>query len=206
MAQTHENARLEALCDGVIAIAITLLILDVGIPTTMEIDTTAEFWDALLKITPQVYAFVLSFIVIFISWVNHHHFLKLVERTSPQWIYFNGFFLLTIVMVPFPTNLLGEYVLTDHAGPSVVLYNAVFVLQSVAWTLMSRSALKGRLCCNEVAERAVVGVKRNSTFGIILNAGFAMLAFWQPQVSAAMTTLFWLYWLVYPMKMAHGQK
>ena len=63
----HEDARLEALCDGVFAIAITLLILDIGLPANQEIGTTTEFWGALLKITPQIHAFVVSFIVIFIS-------------------------------------------------------------------------------------------------------------------------------------------
>jgi uncharacterized membrane protein len=202
----HENARLEALCDGVFAIAVTLLILDVGIPATQEIGTTAEFWNTLLRITPQIYAFVLSFIVIFISWVNHHHFFKLIARTSPPWIYANGFLLLTIVLVPFPTKLLGEYILTDHAAPAVVAYDVVFALNAVGWVLMGWSATGGHLSRSEIAERKVRDIIRNGVFGIVLNTSLAVLALWLPRVSAALTTLFWLYWLVYGIRLAQEKE
>jgi len=104
----NPNARLEAFCDGVFAIALTLLIIDIGIPATIEINNTAEFWTALKNILPSIFAFLLSFIVIFITWVNHHASLKLVARTSPSFIYANGLLLLTVVFIPFPTALLGE--------------------------------------------------------------------------------------------------
>lgn len=197
MAEAHQNARLEAFCDGVFAIAITLLIIDVGIPATERIGTTAEFWNALLKITPQIYAFVLSFIVIFIAWANHHNCLKLVEKSSPPWIYANGFLLLTIVVIPFPTNLLGEYILTDHATPAVVAYNAAFALQAVSWFLMSRAAAAGHLCRSEAAERQVAQITRDSAFAFVLYTFLAVLAVWLPQIAAALTTLSWLYWLVW---------
>lgn len=206
MAETHHNARLEAFCDGVFAIAITLLIIDVGLPATKEIGTTAEFWKALLNIAPQIYAFVLSFIVIFISWVNHHNFLKLVEKSSPPWIYANGFLLLTIVMVPFPTNLLGEYILTDHATPAVVAYNGVFTLQALGWVLISWSAAAGHLSRSEVAERKVLDTLRNGFFGIGVNTFLAVIALWLPRVSAGLTTLFWLYWLVYSIGLGKEQE
>lgn len=202
MADTHQNDRLEAFCDGVFAIAITLLIIDVGLPATQAIRTTAEFWNALLKITPQIYAFVLSFVVIFIGWANHHNVLKLVEKSSPRFIYANGFLLLTIVLVPFPTNLLGEYILTDHAAPAVVIYNVVFALQAVGWVLMSRSAVAGHLCRGEVAERRLRDTTRNATFGFVVYTFLAVLAVWLPQITAALTTLLWLFWLVVGIRLA----
>ena len=202
MADTRENARLEALCDGVFAIAITLLIIDVGIPATEEITTTEKFWNALLRMSPQIYAFVLSFIVIFISWVNHHNFFKQVAKTSSPFIYANGFLLLTIVLVPFPTNLLGEYILTDHAAPAVVLYNAVFALQAVAWFLISRSVAVGHLSRSEAAKRKVMEAARSAAVGFFIYTCLAVLGVWLPQIAAALTTLFWLYWLVYGIGLA----
>jgi uncharacterized membrane protein len=78
----NANTRLEAFCDGVFAIAITLLIIEVGIPAGAEITDTAEFWAALQHLLPSIFAFILSFVVIFITWVNHQVSLKLVAGSS----------------------------------------------------------------------------------------------------------------------------
>src|SRR5262245_30573314 len=93
----NPNARLETFCDGVFAIALTLLIIEVRIPSGVEIHSTADLWSALLRIAPSIFAFVLSFTIIFITWVNHHSSLKLVGESSPSFIYANGFLLLTVV-------------------------------------------------------------------------------------------------------------
>src|SRR5258706_10379621 len=97
MPESHPNSRLEAFCDGVFAIALTLLVLDIKIPATEHIASTNDLWYALGAIAPSVFTFILSFIVILISWVNHHATLKLVSKSSPLFIYANGLLLLTIV-------------------------------------------------------------------------------------------------------------
>lgn len=86
MSETSPNARLEAFSDGVFAIAITLLIIDVKIPPTKESETTAQFWSVLKHIAPTIGAFLLSFIIILITWVNHHNGLKLGNKSSPAFI------------------------------------------------------------------------------------------------------------------------
>src|SRR5215831_3028271 len=105
------NARLEAFCDGVFAIAATLLIIDVRIPSSANIQSTHEFWLALKDLCPGIFAFLLSFTIIIITWVNHHAILRLVHKSSSPFIYANGLLLLTVVIVPFPTTLLGEFIL-----------------------------------------------------------------------------------------------
>src|SRR5579871_7071693 len=112
MAEANPNSRLEAFCDGVCAIALTLLIINVALPSTITINNTTEFWIALKEICPSIFAFLLSFIVIFVTWVNHHSCLKLVSKSSHAFTYANGLLLLTIVLVPFPTALLGVYLPT----------------------------------------------------------------------------------------------
>ena len=107
MSEPHQTSRLEAFCDGVFAIALTLLIIDIKIPPTEKINTTADFWLALKHIIPSIFAFILSFIIILITWVNHHNSLKLVNKSSSAFIYANGFMLLTVVFIPFPSSLIG---------------------------------------------------------------------------------------------------
>jgi uncharacterized membrane protein len=109
----------------VFAIALTLLVIDVKVPASEGIRTTHELWLALGHLGPSIFAFVLSFAIILITWVNHHRFFRLVNESSVSFVYANGFLLLTVGFMPFPTALLGEYLLTDHAAPAVVLYSSV---------------------------------------------------------------------------------
>ena len=117
MAETNLNSRLEAFCDAVFAIALTLLIIDIKLPSTIEINNSSDLWLALKHISPSIFAFILSFIVILITWVNHHNTIKLIHKSSASFIYANGLLLLTVVFIPFPTSLIGEYISTDHAAP-----------------------------------------------------------------------------------------
>src|SRR5215831_10821723 len=142
MADSHPNTRLEAFCDGVFAIALTLLIIDIKTPASEGIDTTRKLWLALGHLAPSIFAFVLTFAIILITWVNHHRFFRSVNQSSGRFLYANGFLLLTVVIMPFPTALVGEYLLTDHAAPAVVVYNSVTAVQSVAWILVSGAALR----------------------------------------------------------------
>src|SRR6266516_5117248 len=161
MAENH-NSRLGAFCDGVFAIALTLLIIDIKIPSTEKINNTVDFWLALKHITPSILAFVLSFTIILITWVNHHSALKLTNKSSASFIYANGFLLLTVVFIPFPTSLMGEYILTDHAAPAIILYNSTLALQAVGWILLTGSALKDQLGKNE---KSISAIRENGKFG-----------------------------------------
>jgi len=203
MTETNPNSRLEAFCDGVFAIALTLLIIDVRIPSATNITTTADFWFALKHIAPSIYAFILSFTVILITWVNHHGGLKLVHRSSAPFIYANGFLLLTVVFMPFPTSLLGEYLLTDHAAPAVILYDATMAFQGIGWILITRVALRDRLGKNE---KSISTIREHSNYGFVAFTIYslcAIIAFWFPLTVAIITTLSWICWLILGIKLKH---
>lgn len=199
MAESNANSRLEAFCDGVFAIALTLLIIDIKIPAAAseKIKNSQDLWLALKFITPSVFAFILSFSIILITWVNHHASLKLVNKSSAPFIYANGFFLLTVVFFPFPTSLLGEYLLTDHAGPAVVLYSACCALQAVGWTFLTLAAIKPHLLTkNEKSTKAILENHRYSYFAFTLYTICAVLAFWFPHTIAIVITISWAIWLI----------
>lgn len=192
------NVRLEAFCDGVFAIAITLLIIDIKIPTTGHISGSRELLQEIAHLLPGILAFLLSFITIFITWVNHHEAMKLVDKSSAHFIYANGFLLLTVVFVPFPTSLLGKYILTDSAAPAVALYAGVFALQAISWTLLGRAVLnpaRPLLKNEEAAHFARLNLKR-SYFAFALYTLCAVLAFWFPVEVALFVALTWIVWLI----------
>lgn len=201
MTGSRANARLEALCDGVFAIAMTLLILDVRLPAADAITGTPELWDALRHLAPSVFAFVLSFGIILITWVSHHATLSMVERSSARFIYANGLLLLTVVSVPFTAGLLGDFLSTDHAGPAVVLYNAVLALQAVGWILVDGAAVKDHLATGERAVATLRNGRRNGYVAALFYTLLAIAAFRAPLASAAVTTVSWIFWLVLGIRM-----
>src|SRR5258705_12558309 len=99
MSEEATNSRLEAFCDAVFAIALTLLVLEIKSPAAGSIQCADDLWHALHHLLPSVYAFLLSFFIIVISWVNHHSFMKLIDKSTPHFIYANVFLLLTIVII-----------------------------------------------------------------------------------------------------------
>jgi uncharacterized membrane protein len=201
MADTHSNTRLEAFCDGVFAIALTLLIIDIKIPSSEVIGTTREMWLALRHLTPSILAFVVSFAIILITWVNHHAAFRLVNKSSASFIYANGFLLLTVVFMPFPTALVGESLFTDHAAPAVVIYNSVTAVQALAWILVSGAALRNRLARDEKSAEVMRGNRRNGYFAFVVYSSLALIAFWFPLTIAVVTTMLWAYWLVLGLRM-----
>jgi uncharacterized membrane protein len=203
MTATNPNIRLEAFCDGVFAIAITLLIIEIRIHSPGDIHSTADLWLALKHIAPSICAFVLSFMIILITWVNHHNSLRLVNKSSNAFIYSNGFLLLTVVFVPFPTALLGEFILSGHAGPAVVLYNAALALQALGWILTCRAALGTRLYKDE---KSAVAISKNEKFGyfaFVLYTVCAIAASWYPLTVLTITTVTWIFWLAHGLRIRH---
>jgi uncharacterized membrane protein len=204
MLEKNVNARLEAFCDGVFAIALTLLIIDIKVPSSVQILTTNDLWHALHDLLPSILAFVLSFTVILITWVNHHASLKMVSGSSSAFIYANGLLLLPVVFIPFPTALMGEFLMTDHAAPAVMLYDFTLAVQSVGWILLARAVLKSRLYKNE--EVSLV-IRKGGRFGYLAFAVYSLCAFgafWYPFTFAVITMVIWLFWLIWGISMKHA--
>ena len=120
----NPNARLLALSDGVIAVAITLLILDIRLPEGFGSFTDAQLWDALVALKPRFFAYLLSFVVIGGFWMNHSARFNHIVKADGALLWINVLFLLTMSLVPFTTNLVAEsggtLATTIYAGSMVV--------------------------------------------------------------------------------------
>ena len=198
------NARLEALSDGVFAIAMALLIVDLLAPTTVGMTTTAGLWRALGRTAPTIFAFLLSFNVIAITWVNHRAVMKLVARTSPALIVANGFLLLTVVVIPFPTQLLAKYLRTAQAAPAIVIYDAALAAMWLGWIVVTRTMINGRMAKDGRAAMALVRVVANSRAAFVLYAVLSLTASWFPVTAALLTTLTWAFWLLASIRLRRG--
>ena len=99
------KSRVETFSDGVFAIVITLLILDVHIPEA----SYAELPHALLSVVPKLASYFLSFAVIGLYWVGHHYYFRFIKKVNNVFVWLNLFLLLLVSLLPFPTSLLGTY-------------------------------------------------------------------------------------------------
>ena len=118
------KSRLEAFSDGVFAIVITLLVLDIHVPTTTNISI-----QTLRPLLPHVASFILSFIIVGVYWVAHHHMLHFIKQVDRKLLWLNLLLLLCVVFIPFPTSLLG----TGYSNPLVVrLYGTTLIATNAA--------------------------------------------------------------------------
>ena len=190
---------METFSDGVFAIALTLLVLEFKTPDAGAIPTSADLWHALARMWPALVAFLLSFGIIFISWVNQHAFMRAIDQpATPAFIYANGFLLLSIVLFPFPTALLAQFGWTDAATPAVVVYTIANWAQNVGWLLMTGAALRPQpLSSSPGALAAVKDAQKQARMAFFVYPVCITAAFWFPKTVAVFFALLWTGWVIY---------
>src|SRR4029077_14325440 len=143
-AEEKETGRIEAFSDGVFAIAIPLLVLELKVPHLADGGAEGSLRRALAAQWPSYVALVTSFFTILVMWANHHKIFDLVRRIDAPFLYANGLLLLVVTVVPFPTALLAEYFRKPGAPTAAAVYAGTFVLCGVAYRLLWRTAIAGR--------------------------------------------------------------
>jgi uncharacterized membrane protein len=124
-----QKSRLEAFSDGVFAIVITLLILDIRFP---EVEYS-QFAATLRSLLPRILAYVMSFIIIGLYWVVHHNSMHAMEKIDRGFLWLNILLLLCVSFIPFPTSLLGRY--PFQAGP-IIFYGGTLILCNIVGYVM----------------------------------------------------------------------
>jgi uncharacterized membrane protein len=125
------KARLEAFSDGVFAIAITLLVLEIKVPSAHDGHSLAH---GLLELWPSYAGFAVSFVTIGIIWVNHHAVIASVERVDRTLLFKNLLLLLTVSFIPFPTAVMAEYVRADSGeNLAAAFYAGWFCVMGIAF-------------------------------------------------------------------------
>lgn len=139
-----ETSRIEAFSDGVFAIAITLLVLELRVP---ELHADERLWPALLAEWPQFGAYLTSFAVLGIMWVNHHSMFRQIQRADRGLIFLNLGLLLWTALLPFPTNLFAEYLRDDsiNAHVAAAVYSTNLTLAAIAFSTIWWHVLRKHL-------------------------------------------------------------
>jgi uncharacterized membrane protein len=159
---TTETSRIEAFSDGMFAIAITLLILEVKVP-----GAGGHLAEALLRQWPSYLAFFLSFAYIGVMWMNHHRMFHHIKRSNDTLLVLNLLLLLGVTAVPFPTAVLAAHLGTPEQRTAALLYNGVFVVIAVFFNVLWRYAVSRHLLDPSRMETATA-ISRQYAFGPII--------------------------------------
>ena len=190
------TARLEAFSDGVFAIAITLLVLDLNVPApdTLHDQTLLH---ALARQWPAYFAYLVSFLVIGIIWINHHAMCALARTVDRGTLFINLLLLLTVSVIPFPTRLLATYLTARHADSHIAaaVYAVTMVAMGVAFTLLFRAFTRdARTLHTPIPPSALRSAMRRFSVGGVLYLATIGLAFLNPIAMLASHALLAVYY------------
>jgi uncharacterized membrane protein len=179
----HKN-RLEAFSDGVMAIIITIMVLELKTPH-------ASSWEALHELGPVLVAYVLSFVYVGIYWNNHHHLLKAAHGVNGAVMWANLHLLFWLSLIPFVTGWMGE---NHFAALPASLYGAVLLMAAIAYYILQKTLMceHGR----QSALQAALGSDIKGKVSPVVYAVAIPVAHWQPWIACTLYALVALMWLV----------
>lgn len=176
--------RLEAFSDGVIAVIITIMVLEMKAPVGTD-------FAALRPVLPVFLSYVLSFVFIGIYWNNHHHMLQATRQVSGGVMWANLHLLFWLSLVPLITSWMGE----NHLAPApTVMYAVVLLIAAIAYTILQRCIISQE--GNESVLARAVGSDRKGKLSLALYVAAIPLAFVTPWLADALFVVVALIWLV----------
>jgi len=177
------KGRLEAFSDGVIAIIITIMVLDLKVPHEAS-------WRALGPLIPVFLSYVLSFVFLGIYWSNHHHLFQAVQRVDGRILWANLHLLFWLSLTPFVTAWMGE-----NFGPwPVAAYGVVLMLAAVAYYILARALISHHGKSSAIA--IALGSDFKGKVSIVIYAVAIPLAFWNAWAACALYVLVAIIWLI----------
>jgi uncharacterized membrane protein len=177
----RDTGRVEAFSDGVIAIAITLLVLDIHVPEATT--HSGHLLEELLKLWPSYLSYITSFAVIGIIWLNHHRMYSYIRHTDHISLALNTLALMFVSFIPFPTAVLASYIQQlDDNHAAAVLYSGTLLVTTLLFNILWWYAAHGRRLMDKDLDANVIrAISRAYVLGIPLYLLSFVLAFiWVP--------------------------
>jgi uncharacterized membrane protein len=201
--EEKDTGRLEAFSDGVFAVAITLLVLNIKIPgidvPASQLPNDTQLWSTLLNGWPMLAAYTTSFATIGVMWINHHRLYTHIKRTNTMLMLLNLLLLLIIVFVPVPTALVAEYLVHPDQHAAALLYSGTMIILAICFNLLWRYAsYHNRLLSKNADERAVNAITKQYWFGPVVYLLAFILALFSTPASLTLNFLLALFFAIPP--------
>lgn len=186
-----ETGRLEAFSDGVFAVAITLLVLNIKIPgldlPTGQLPDDKKLLRILAVEWPMLVAYATSFATIGVMWINHHRLFQHIKRIDTGLMLLNLLLLALIVFIPVPTALLAEYLPRLDAHTAAIVYTGTYVVTACCFNVLWRYAsYHHRLLGKNIDAQGVAAISRQYVFGPV----FYLVAFGLAWINTLAAALF----------------
>jgi len=178
------KTRLEAFSDGVLAIIITIMVLEMKVPHSSH-------YSALIPLIPVFISYVVSFIYIGIYWNNHHHMLHTMQHVNGAIMWSNLHLLFWLSLFPFVTGWMGE---NHFSAMPTALYGVVLLMAASAWKILQTAIIRDQGAHSVLAN--AVGKDRKGNLSMIIYAVGIPIAFWQSWISQILYAGVALMWLV----------
>jgi uncharacterized membrane protein len=165
----NDTGRIEAFSDGVFAIAITLLIIEIGVPHLEDEPPGTTLPQALVGLWPSYLGYVISFLQIGVIWANHHNRFRFIERSDHGLLFLNILFLMCVAFISFPTALLAEYLerTASERETAGVIYAGTLAVTAVFFTLLWLYAAANRLVDRNLDPSLVRAMTRRYLLGTV---------------------------------------
>jgi len=178
------KGRLEAFSDAVIAIALTIMVLELRVPHGTD-------WSALRPLVPAMSTYVLSFVFLGIYWNNHHHMLHAADRVDGVILWANLHLLFWLSLFPFVTGWMAE----NHFAPvPTAAYGIVLLCAAIAYTMLQLAIVRLHGPGSKLAAAVGAGLKEKVSVGSYVAA--IPMAFFDPRISLALYVLVAVLWLI----------
>src|SRR5579864_7062206 len=194
MKDDKETGRLEGFSDGVIAVAITLLVLGLQPPTVVA-TSDIDLLQKLLVQWPNYLAFVTSFATIGVMWLNHHRMFTYIRRTDTTLMALNLLLLMVIVFIPFPTALVAQYLKRPDYHTAAAIFNGTYFLLAISFNLLFRYAShENRLMGKEIDQQQMQTMLRQFNIGPLSYLITFALTWVSVPVSLSLNLLLAVFW------------
>jgi uncharacterized membrane protein len=192
-----ETSRVEAFSDGVFAIALTLLILGIKVPDLNNSASSDNLYRSLVNLWPSYFAFILSFVAVLIMWINHHGFFKYLRKVDAVFLYANGFLLLTVTFINFPTAILAQYFKTQAFNIASAFYCGSMLIINVAFNLLwFAAAYKRKLVKDEITDALIIKIRNAYWLGFFIYFAAFILSFFLPFIGLSISISLWIFWTI----------
>lgn len=192
LAQGHLRLnRIEAFSDGVFAIVVTLLVLELKVPELRDHGSVGELGQQLVELAPKFLSWLISFIIVCKFWLNHHHVLGLARYANYAMVWLNSIFLMFQSFIPFPTAMMGEYATNPLA---VTAFGLVMALNTLLFIALHAYILRN-LIQPDLAQAQDPHIIRKSFVGVFsysIGAAAAWLSVYLSFVIYLLTPLFFI--------------
>lgn len=186
------KGRIEAFSDGVIAIIITIMVLELKIPHGQD-------WEVLRPLIPVFASYVLSFVYIGIYWSNHHHLFQAVQKVNGATLWANLHLLFWLSLIPFFTGWMGE---NEFPAPAVMLYGVTLFSASVAYQILAKTLIR-----HHGKESKLASAIGKDWKGVVSTGIYALsipCAYWNVRISYAAYIAVAILWIVPDRRIEKG--